>query len=968
MLSFKKKLSLPQKKLLSLLVIFVVVGAGVFLKISNVQAAAASTAVGKVASAVGSGALSVAGDLLKAVSPYIILAFAFNWILYVVAAGLSWIAACVIMAMIYVLTWPIDINGGAVNSGWVIVRDVCNNFFIVILMVVAVATVLRIQSWPYRQILPKLLIAAVLINFSKMICGIMIDVAQILMLTFAAPLSGITGGGIILATVGLPDLFNVQFEGITSTLATAVQGSFSLGVTTSMLYAVIVAFVLIVVVGAIIMVLVYRLITLLFLTILSPIAFILNTFQKGSSYASQWWDMMIKNLIVGPIMIFFLWLSFMMMGYANGSSTSNLPPQTFKDAVAGLTSGLQPQNLIKFCMVIGMLVASLMMGVRTGAAGTSWARAGMSFLDKQRKRATAMPWRATKAVGTAVDDRLNIRSRAYGAAYGVLGRTPFIGAALANRANTKSAATLKREQGLISDADKQIDPNANRAELIRMSKKGNRYQRIASMQRLVRQGHLSDPDLSDTERDDIRDSIQSMRSSRVMGIANIPEFKQSFDETIAKTAPAMALNTVYRDSGGNIDMGRLRSDLFTGKTSLSKMLSTADEKTFNDLDAATASTGGIISFLQQQAGDDTKELSNLFRSAGGNNKIRDRITEEIDKKDSSMFADSSGVVDADKRDAVLSSIVGAGIAFDQKKFFNSGDDKDAEHWKNFMDDNAKQMAKIYSGDQLGSFVDSGMAGRLSASTLDSLGSRSEDAKNKINETTKKFVEGFDAALVTLKASGASADEIEKVTKLYAKNMENGLLNGIKTTFSGADQQNLLDRVMTGKKGREVREKMHSDNINENFVMGTTKLTDKEYQQMIDSRSISDVAKFRTVQKDVIDKNKGTPAILGDLVRRGAYIGAEISVGRGGAYKANFEGVVPTFTADHLANNETFDDDQLEAIAIKGDMGAIKGLFTKAGGSHTAQKLAEMFRNPAKIKDAASRPAVIARAKQLKAFI
>jgi len=114
----------------------------------------------------------------------------FAWLLYWVVFGISWIIAREVDLLISVMSYPININMPAVNAGWAVIRDLCNNFFIVILLAIAVGTVFRLPSYRYKEALPKLLVAAVLINFSKMITGIAIDISQIIMLTFAVPLAG----------------------------------------------------------------------------------------------------------------------------------------------------------------------------------------------------------------------------------------------------------------------------------------------------------------------------------------------------------------------------------------------------------------------------------------------------------------------------------------------------------------------------------------------------------------------------------------------------------------------------------------------------------------------------------------------------------------------------------------------------------------------------------------------------------
>src|SRR4030042_5711356 len=105
------------------------------------------------------------------------------------------------------------IGSPAVENGWFIARDICNIFFVVIFLVMTVATVLGIESYHYSRILTKLLIMVVLINFSKLICGIFIDVAQVIMLTFMNSF-GELGSGYLTHVLGITELLAKARSGI----------------------------------------------------------------------------------------------------------------------------------------------------------------------------------------------------------------------------------------------------------------------------------------------------------------------------------------------------------------------------------------------------------------------------------------------------------------------------------------------------------------------------------------------------------------------------------------------------------------------------------------------------------------------------------------------------------------------------------------------------------------------------------
>ena len=106
------------------------------------------------------------------------------------------IMVLIVSVIISVSSYNGFINEPSIVMAWAIVRDFCNMFFILILLVIAFATILRIESYNMKKWLPKLLIMAVLINFSRTIAGLIIDFSQVFMMTFVSAI-GTTGGAII---------------------------------------------------------------------------------------------------------------------------------------------------------------------------------------------------------------------------------------------------------------------------------------------------------------------------------------------------------------------------------------------------------------------------------------------------------------------------------------------------------------------------------------------------------------------------------------------------------------------------------------------------------------------------------------------------------------------------------------------------------------------------------------------------
>ena len=70
------------------------------------------------------------------------------------------------------------ITSAIVQAGWTTMRDFANMFFLLILLAIALSYIL-FPSFPAKQALPKLLIVALLINFSLPITGIFLDASNV---------------------------------------------------------------------------------------------------------------------------------------------------------------------------------------------------------------------------------------------------------------------------------------------------------------------------------------------------------------------------------------------------------------------------------------------------------------------------------------------------------------------------------------------------------------------------------------------------------------------------------------------------------------------------------------------------------------------------------------------------------------------------------------------------------------------
>ena len=171
------------------------------------------------------------------------------------------------------------INEAPIIEAWVIVRDFCNMFFILVLLLIAFASILQYENYSIKRLLPKLILMAVLINFSRMICGIIIDAAQIVMLTFVSAFAD--GGGNFIGHLKVKEFLTLVDDqkwdkpiDLMSSLAALMSG---------VIFLTISAVVMIVMLA----VLAIRVVMIWIYVVLSPLAFLLSAFPGGQKYAGR---------------------------------------------------------------------------------------------------------------------------------------------------------------------------------------------------------------------------------------------------------------------------------------------------------------------------------------------------------------------------------------------------------------------------------------------------------------------------------------------------------------------------------------------------------------------------------------------------------------------------------------------------------------------------------------------------------
>ncbi|MCL5775128.1 MAG: type IV secretion system protein, partial [Patescibacteria group bacterium] len=196
-------------------------------------------------------------------------------------------------AMLSIRTYT-DTFASVIYPGWVVLRNLCNIIFIVAIMVIAMGTLLRVDSYKSRSVLVQLILAALLVNFSLVIGQVVLGLADTVQNQFLPNNQDVIRAlGKDLMVAYRSDVFNLKLTGYFSDIVKQIMflilacGSF-------MVFLAIAAFLFI------------RIIMLWILLMLSPLAYAAGALPSTAHYRTEWWTTFLKYAFFTPIMAFFL--------------------------------------------------------------------------------------------------------------------------------------------------------------------------------------------------------------------------------------------------------------------------------------------------------------------------------------------------------------------------------------------------------------------------------------------------------------------------------------------------------------------------------------------------------------------------------------------------------------------------------------------------------------------------------------
>ncbi len=269
-----------------------------------------------------------------------------------------------------------------IEVGLDVTRGFVNMLLVIILIYIAIATILRLAGYETKKLLVTFIIVALLVNFSPVICGLIVDASNIIMNFFVQDLKADAFGTFISTKVETITNYDYTSDWhliISSVIQTIVLTGF--------------LFVLFYVLLIFILIFVLRHLIIWVLVILSPLAFVCYILPVTKKYFEMWWEQFLAWSFIGVTCGFFLYLGLLMV---------TLVPTSIPSPVTGENPLFN--SILPYFVSVVFLGLGVIFGLKTSAMG---AGSVIGFVKTKGKvvttKARGMAWKGTKlaAGGTA---------------------------------------------------------------------------------------------------------------------------------------------------------------------------------------------------------------------------------------------------------------------------------------------------------------------------------------------------------------------------------------------------------------------------------------------------------------------------------------------------------------------------------------------------------------------------------------
>jgi hypothetical protein len=391
---------------------------------------------------------------------------------------------------------------GLVSQGLLVTTGLANLVFVLALIFIAIATILKLDNYGIKKVLPKFIVTIILINFIPVIAGAIIDLTNILTQTFLKGGWGATEGGGGTSTGN--DFINIFWDkagivsmkdGFTSLISnfgpakllilpsyifdTVISSILTSGVVT--IFGFFAGFVILLYAALFVV----RIIMIWLLVILAPIAWACRVVPTLEKWYGVWWKYFIQWAFVGALMSFVLWLTKGLLGVVKTQPIFDNAALSTEVPLAGdsfLNSLLAPftniiTNLLPLVAIIVLMIVGFTMSVKAAGGGTqvimNWGKnvgksagkwvgnrtgkwaANTPFAQKTLEKMAKMENMLPSKISLPGGKKISVGEKGFGK---FLGKTMGAPAAAIVRSLGREGIAFSDESADISKAKQKFDP------------------------------------------------------------------------------------------------------------------------------------------------------------------------------------------------------------------------------------------------------------------------------------------------------------------------------------------------------------------------------------------------------------------------------------------------------------------------------------------------------------------------------
>ena len=421
--------------------------------------------------------------------------------IYTITYWFGYIGGIVFTLAGFLIRIGLELNANLIYSplvqvGWQISRDFANLLLVIAIIVTAFGTILRIENYSYKKLLPAIIGIALLINFSLSIAGIFVDATGVVSNFFMAKSTPQNTSDVnafaanLNAALGLQKLMDPG--GLDPEKTGMGATDFKFGATSFrvlgalffvVVFTILGAGTMLILAGAIIA----RYIALALLLIVLPLALMTFAFPKFRDKWGEWQGKFFEYLFFLPVSLFFIYLTIVFL-----ANFRDDPNGIFTVIAKAENSGLYNfiQNLAgsvaEIAIVIGLLAGNLIISKKiSGSAKDMVADSSYAIFKKIKSRSTKIgkglvrkPLKGAGAVGGGIGLRL-------------ASRLPVVGGAARSYLANRKAKEEEDKKDLVSSYQESRLKNLSDTELYGYSEMGA-LAKAAKLSELSKRGKLDD--------------------------------------------------------------------------------------------------------------------------------------------------------------------------------------------------------------------------------------------------------------------------------------------------------------------------------------------------------------------------------------------------------------------------------------------------------------------------------------------